>query len=122
MMMDDTGGPEAQWRAALAEGRILLQRDMAHHKYYFPPRFAAPDGQALEWVEASGKGTVYSWTEIFPRPPEQPYNVALVDLEEGVRIMSRVDGVAPGTLTIGAAVKASVFDTDEGPLIVCHPA
>lgn len=114
--------PEAHWRAALAEGRFLLQRDPASGTVHFPPRLAGHDGGALEWVEASGEGTVYAVTEISRRPPEQPYAVVLVDLAEGPRLMSRVDGIPPQGVTIGMAVRAHIADEEAGPLLVFHPA
>ena len=117
-----TLGPEAHWRQALEQGRILLQRDPVDGKCYFPPRLAGPQGQPLEWVETSGRGTVYSLTVVSQRPPQPPYNVALVDLEEGVRMMSRVDAVAPDGAAIGAAVIAAIAHEPDGPMVVFHPA
>lgn len=114
--------PEAHWRTALAEGRFLLQRDPDSGAVHFPPRLAGLDGGALEWIEASGAGTVYSVTEVSRRPPEQPYVVALIDLAEGPRLMSRVEGVAPHEVTIGMAVRAGIADEEPGPLLVFHPA
>jgi hypothetical protein len=114
--------PEAHWRAALAQGRLLLQRDPESGKSYFPPRLAGSDGQALEWVEASGRGVVYSVTVIHPRPPKEPYNVVLIDLEEGARVMSRVDGVAAQEVAIGMPVIADIDQTPDEPLLVFHPA
>ena len=114
--------PEAHWRAALAEGRFLLQRDLDSGAVHFPPRLAGLDGGTLEWIEAAGAGIVYSVTEVRRRPPEQPYAVALIDLAEGPRLMSRVDGVAPDEVTIGMAVRASIADEEAGPLLVFHPA
>lgn len=115
-------GPQAHWHAALAQGRILLQRDPADGTVYFPPRLAGPQGQALEWIQARGTGRVYSYTVVHPRPPREAYNVALIDLDEGARIMSRVVGAAAQDLEIGAAVNAVVTRSQEGPLIVCHLA
>ena len=90
-------GPEAQWRAALADGRFLLQRAVSSGTVFFPPRLAEPGtgDDDIEWIEASGMGLVYSLTLVSPKPPAEPYNVVLVDLDEGARLMSRVDGVAP---------------------------
>ena len=94
-------GPEAQWRAALADGRFLLQRAVSSGTVFFPPRLAEPGtgDDDIEWIEASGMGLVYSLTLVAPKPPAAPYNVVLVDLDEGARLMSRVDGVAPDALT-----------------------
>ncbi|MNL46041.1 hypothetical protein D3C87_1687250 [compost metagenome] len=58
------------------------------------------------------------------RKPEAggDYNVALIDLEEGVRMMSRVDGVAPDRLRIGMPVKARVLRDEGQALVVFEPA
>jgi uncharacterized protein len=62
-----------------------------------------------ESVTSAGRGAVYS-TTVVHRPDEEPYNVCLVDLDEGVRVMGRVDGVAPGDVTIGLRVQADIGD------------
>ncbi len=114
-------GPAAEWDAALAEGRFLIQQPVDGSRAVFPPRAFAPGtGGELEWVEASGLGTVYSATWIQRKPPEPPYNVVLVDLAEGARMMGRVDGVTPETLHIGMAVKARII-AGETPVIVFDP-
>jgi uncharacterized OB-fold protein len=114
-------GPAAEWDAALAEGRFLLQRPAGGGATVFPPRAFAPGtGAQLEWFEASGHGTVYSATWIQRKPPEPPYNVVLVDLAEGARMMGRVEGVTPETLHIGMAVKARIV-SGETPVLVFDP-
>lgn len=114
--------PEKHWRDALAQGRFLLQRDPDNGEYYFPPRLASPGGGLLEWAEAAGLGTVYSTTTVRVRPPTEPYNVALIDLAEGARLMSRVEGIAAQDVTIGMPVKARIDEIDGGPVLVFHPA
>jgi len=114
--------PEAHWRGALAEGRFLIQRDPDTGTAYFPPRLAGPEGQSLEWIEASGRGTVYSISVIHPKPPQKPYNVVLVDLEEGARMMSRVDDAEPQAIAIGTPVIAQIAQAEDGPQLVFHQA
>lgn len=114
--------PEKHWRDALAEGRFLLQRDPESGECYFPPRLASPSGGLLEWVEAAGAGTVYSTTMVRVRPPAEPYNVALIDLAEGARLMSRVEGIPAQDVTIGMPVRARIDEGDGGPVLVFHPA
>lgn len=114
-------GPSAEWDAALAEGRFLIQQPVGGGEAVFPPRAFAPGtGDELEWVEASGHGTVYSATWIQRKPPEPPYNVVLVDLAEGARLMGRVEGVTPETLHIGMTVKARII-AGETPVLVFDP-
>jgi uncharacterized protein len=62
-----------------------------------------------ESVTSAGAGVVYA-TTVVHRPDEEPYNVCLVDLDEGVRAMGRVEGVAPEDVTIGLRVQAHIGD------------
>jgi uncharacterized OB-fold protein len=123
--MEDQGssGPEAQWRKALAEGRFLVQRCRATGTHVFPPRVAAPGtGSAdLEWVAPSGRGIVHSVTIVRPRPPAEPFNVVIVELDEGPRLMSRVKGLPPEAVAIGLRVMARIAETPDGPLLVFVP-
>jgi hypothetical protein len=76
----------------------------------------------LEWVEASGRGTVYSTTVIRQKPPPPHYNIALVELEEGPRMMSRIDGIAPEDVRIGMSVTARIVREGEQAVVVFVPA
>ena len=116
--------PDADFHRFLAEGRFMIQRSRGGGNYIFYPRAVAPGTGArdLEWVEASGRGTVYSTTVVRKKPPEPSYNVALIDLEEGPRMMSRVEGVAPDAVAIGMAVKARIVEQDGAPVVVFEPA
>ena len=108
-------GPEAQYRAFLADGRFRIQRSRATGQHVFYPRVAAPgSGADLEWVDASGFGTVYAIT--VNRAKEGSYNVALVTLDEGPRLMSRIEGVE--TVAIGTRVKARIVVVAETPVVV----
>lgn len=109
--------PDTQWRDALAQGRLLLQRAIGSGATFFPPRLIEPGtGEAdLEWIEASGFGTVYSVTMINQKPPGEPYNVVLIDLDEGPRVMSRVEGA--GEVSIGLRVVARIERGDEPILL-----
>lgn len=112
-------GADAHWDAALAEGRILLQRPISGGQAIFPPRIMAPgSGDELEWFEASGDGEVYSVTWVQQKPPKPAYNVVIVELAEGARMMSRVEGVDEDALRIGMPVKARISETEDGPVIV----
>lgn len=112
--------PEKEYLAFLAEGRFMLQRARGSGAYVFHPRVAVPGtGETdLEWVEASGEGIVYSTTVVRNRPPAADYNVALVDLAEGVRMMARVVGIDAGAVTIGMKVRAQVGEIDGTPAVL----
>jgi len=115
--------PEAQYRAFLAEGRFMILRARGSGRYVFYPRVAEPvtGDTDLEWVEASGRGTVYSTTVVRKRPPEPSYNVALIDLTEGPRMMSRVVDLAPEQVAIGTPVVARIIDDNGVPIVVFSP-
>ncbi|WP_233234926.1 Zn-ribbon domain-containing OB-fold protein [Bordetella sp. LUAb4] len=116
----DTGA-DLHYSQALAQGQFLIQRCEACSRAVFYPRMVCPHcgSDQLAWQAPSGRGTVYS-TTVVRRKPEAggDYNVALVDLEEGVRLMSRIDGVAPIGVHIGMPVQAKVLVRDNGGLLV----
>jgi uncharacterized OB-fold protein len=104
-------GPEKQFAEKIAAGSFEIQRCAACARHVFYPRVLCPHCGAgrLDWVLASGRGSVYSSTVIRRKPEDGgDYNVALVDLEEGVRMMSRVAGVSPSDVKIGMKVRARI--------------
>jgi uncharacterized OB-fold protein len=64
-----------------------------------------------QWRVSAGRGMVYATTVAHPREGE-PYNIALVELDEGFRMMSTVVGVAPEAVAIGARVVLGWRDGD----------
>ncbi len=118
-------GPDRAYATFLAEGRLCVQKCGDCHRHVFFPRVLCPHcghGE-LDWVETSGGGTVYATTVIRRRPEQGPaYNLCLVDLDEGVRLTSRVEGVAPEEVKVGMAVKARIIQEDGAPLVVFDPA
>lgn len=115
--------PEHEYQQFLSAGRLMLLRSRHTGCSFFFPRVAEPrtGSTDLEWVEASGHGTVYSTTVIRRKPPAVDYNVALITLAEGPRLMSRVDGIAPQEVKIGLKVKAKVIRENDQPLLVFEP-
>jgi uncharacterized protein len=86
----------------------------------FPPRLAQPGtGAPLRWAVSAGRGAVHA-TTVVRRRDEPPGNVVLVDLDEGFRMMSRVDGLAPQDVRIGLRVVVR-FD-GELPVFVADAA
>lgn len=116
--------PEKEYMEHLAQGRFMIQRSPTTGEYVFYPRMAAPGSGTddLEWVAVSGLGTVYSTTVIRQKPPTPDYNLALIDLVEGVRMMSRVEGLVPTDVKIGMRVRAKVIREGEQSLVVFEPA
>ena len=116
------GGPEQQYLAFLAQGRFMIQKNLSTGSHVYYPRVAEPrTGEPLAWVPASGLGTVYATSVMRQRPPAQSYNLALIDLDEGVRMMSRVEGLPPDAVQIGLRVKARIAHEADGPLVVFDP-
>jgi uncharacterized protein len=115
--------PDREFAAFLAEGRFMIQRSRSSGRFVFYPRVAEPKTGArdLEWVEASGGGTVYAVTVVRNRPPDADHNVALVDLDEGPRIMSRIDGLPADQARIGLKVKARIVNEDGAQFVVFVP-
>jgi len=96
---------EPFWQACLEE-RLVIQRcnSCGVHQFYPRPFCLACQSDAVEWVEASGSGIVYSMTTVripvlADLPP--PYILALVDLSEGPRILTNIEG---GDVEIGGRV------------------
>lgn len=115
------------WDGA-AEGKFLLQRCPESGQYQFYPRpVSVQTGKrGLEWREASGRGTVYSFTVTYRSPlPVKgiaPYIVALMELEEGVRVMANLIGCAPDAARIGMAVKLAWVKAGEDNFPAFEPA
>ena len=118
-------GPERRYLDYLGEGRFMIQRSKSSGAYVFYPRTLEPGTGAadLEWVEASGDGTVYATTVNRQRPEKGgDYNVALIDLAEGPRMMSRVVGIDPADVKIGMKVRAKVDKIGDQDAVVFEPA
>jgi len=116
--------PDVEFQAFLDQGRFMIQRSRGSGVAIFYPRAVAPGTGArdLEWVEASGRGVVYSTTVVRKKPPEPSYNIALIDLAEGPRMMSRVEGVDPSAVAIGMMVVARIAQQDGQSVVVFDPA
>jgi len=114
--------PLAAFVARLRAGRLAYQYDPREGRAVFFPRVIAPGhGGPLEWRDSAGLGTVYSTTTVHPRHGA-PYNVALIDMDEGFRLMSCVLGLPPGEVRIGQRVRVEVEEVDgDDPRPVFRP-
>jgi len=118
------GGVQRAYFAFLREGKFMIQRCGHCARHVFYPRALCPHCGASEpgWVPAQGSGTVYASSVVRKKPEDGgDYNVALVDLDEGVRMMSRIDGIAPDEVQIGMRVVARIVDAADGPMVVFNP-
>jgi uncharacterized OB-fold protein len=112
-------GPEDApfWEAA-AHDRLVLPRCRTCGTFIWYPRSFCPDCHAaeVEWIEASGHGTVYSFTVVQrgagPWAAYAPYVVAYVELDEGPRVMTNIVGTDPDAVHIGDSVTA-IFEPAE---------
>ncbi|MBS7780668.1 OB-fold domain-containing protein [Acidovorax sp. CCYZU-2555] len=103
-----TASPLATYRAHLARHELAYQFSPQAGKAVFFPRLVCPytGTTELEWRVSQGRGEVHATTVVFPRDAE-PYNVALIALDEGFRMMSRVEGQSPQSVTIGQKVRVA---------------
>lgn len=110
------------------EGKLLVQRCASCRSLRHPPRPMCPSCRSLDWdtVEASGRGTVYSFVvNHYPQVPafDYPLVVVLVELEEGTRLVSNIVGCEPADVHIGMPVEAEFVAWDpELTLPAFHPA
>jgi uncharacterized protein len=102
----------APFWAGTLEGRLLVQEcSMCGRRQLYGRSLCTNcHSSALSWVEASGRGTVYSRTIIRQNPNRSfkhmiPFVVALVDLDEGPRLMTNIVGAPPDDVEIGARVR-----------------
>jgi uncharacterized OB-fold protein/acyl dehydratase len=103
----------------LAEGRLLIQRCAGCGALRHPPGPMCPRCQSLDWdaLEASGRGRVYSYVVAHHPaiPPfEYPHLIALVELEEGTRLVAELAGLRPEEARIGAPVVCEIAEVEPG--------
>jgi len=112
------GETKAYWNGA-RQHELWIQRCRACSVHYFYPRDFCPSCFSfdVEWTKACGRGTVYSYTVCLRPAPgfekDVPYNIALVELAEGVRMMSTVVDCPPDDLKIGMLVEVVFEDVSQ---------
>lgn len=100
-------------------GELRVQRCSACRTLRHPPAPACSECQSLEWdyVTTSGRGTVYSFVVMhYPEIPpfDYPNLIALVELEEGTRLVSNLVGVARRDVHIGMPVQVDITEVEPG--------
>ena len=108
---------------ACNEDRLVIQHCTTCDRFQHPPEPACVEcGSAdqLEWREVAGRGTIYSYGVVYDTPiaslqEDQPYNVAVIDLDEapGINMMSHLPGTPVDEVPIGAPVTV-VFEVTPG--------
>lgn len=96
--------------------KLLVQKCEDCQKHIFYPKLFCPFclSQELSWVEASGKGKIYSFTVVYSYQPTEfsddvPYVIAVIELDEGVRMMSNIVDCNPVEVQCDMHVEV-VFD------------
>lgn len=118
---DSEPGVQAHHQAELDQGRWFIQRCTGCRRAVYFPRALCPHcGHAeLDWEVPSGLGTVHAVTTVRRKPADGgDLNVSIVELDEGVRLMSRVDNRPPELVGIGQRVRARVAITNGRGLVV----
>lgn len=100
--------------AASREERFVLPFCTACGAFFWYPRPVCPTclGDGVEWREAAGTGVVHAVTVLHRPgagrdPKDGPYAVAIIELAEGVRMLSNVVGVAPDEVAVGMPVRVA---------------
>lgn len=111
------------WNAA-RERRLLIRRCKACGERHFMPRHLCPYcwSDQLEWVESKGIGQIHSYSVVHRAPTAMfsaaaPYVIALVDLDEGVRMFANVVGADALEVTIGDRVRVTFEDRGDGAML-----
>ncbi len=120
-----TTSPLATYLAHLEQDQLAYQFSPEANAPVFFPRVICPKTGStnLEWRVSKGLGTVHATTVVHPQQGA-PYNVCLVDVDEGFRMMGRVEDITPTAVKIGMRVKFRVHtpEGDEDPYPVFTPA
>ena len=120
-MASEGAGPDATFREHLQQGRFMIQKCAKCGAFIFYPRLLCTEcgTSDLTWQAASGSGTVYSTTTVRRRAEQGgDYNVAVIALQEGPHMMSKVVDIPPADVAIGMPVRAAIDQTESGPLVV----
>jgi uncharacterized OB-fold protein len=114
----------AEFFAGLEAGRVRLPRCAACREVIWYPRHHCPfcGSNRVDWIDASGRGTVYSFTVVRRGQGDwaaaAPYVLAYVELEEGPRLLTNLVAADPGALAIGMAVEATVERVEGVPPVL----
>ena len=110
----------APFWAAAADGKVLIQEcPKCGHRQFYPRAMCTACAATPEWREALGKGTVHTFTVIRqnwanPFKDELPYVVAMIELDEGVKMMTNLTDCDVDDVHIGMAVEAYAEKVEDG--------
>jgi len=117
------------YRECARQGRLVFQRCQECGTFRHPPRILCAEcaSDRVSWVPSTGRGTIFSWTVTHQAPhpafaSQVPYAVVVVELEEGVRIVSGLRDLAPEHLELDLPVEVVLEEVAEGvPLPYVRP-
>lgn len=106
--------PYATFVSYLEQGQLAYQRTPSGEAIFFP-RVVAPrtGSRELSWHVSRGLGTVYASTAMHAKN-QPPLNLVLIDMDEGFRLMSRVEGIPAEQVRIGMRVRFQTAHASEG--------
>ena len=111
---------------ACNERRLVIQNCVSCDRLQYPPEKACSscDSEEMEWVEVSGKGRINGYAVVYDSrirrwQTEQPYNIAVVELQEDptITFFSNLSGIAIDEVPVGAEVQVEFEETENGQLI-----
>jgi len=116
------------WQAA-RERRLVIQRCTACGRLRWPPEIACYECGSLEheWVQMSGRAALYTWTVAHPPllpyfQQRAPWPIAVVQLDEGPRLVTNITGIDPERYEIGMPLEADFENIgDNVTLVVFRP-
>jgi len=114
------------WENA-AKGKLVVKNCKVCRRAFFYPRDHCPRcwGTDTEWIESTGRGTVYTFTivrqnDLPPFNERVPYVVAIVELDEGVRMTTNIEGCAPEDVRCGMPVAVAFREEPRSEEEVVH--
>ncbi len=114
-----TAATKAFW-SGCADRKLFFRKCTQCAKFHAPTRYACSCGSTdLSWTEMSGSGTVFSYTIVHRAPDpafknDLPYVIAIIEMDEGGRLMSNVIDCDPNSVVIGMSVQAVFEIVSEG--------
>lgn len=119
----DTEGEWKEFWEGTARGKLLIQSCPAcSHRQFYPRAICTKCGEEPEWMQASGKGTIHTFSIIrqnlvAPFKEMLPYALAMIDLNEGVRMMANITDCAVDDVDIGMSVEVYMKEAKPGLFI-----
>lgn len=120
MLSPQVNPGDAPYFEAAAENKLLIKQCGDCGEYHFYPRALCPFcfSDRTEWVEASGQGTIYTYS-VTRRAGPVAYAIAFVTLDEGVVMMTNIVDCDLDAVLIGQRVKAVFKPTENGQAVPC---